>query len=292
MRDKNKHHEYLEERVDLSTLKLVTSACVHSVKTESELISLLKAFKDKKRKYRVIGAGSNIVLGRKLDFDLIKLNFSQEENELKEYRESYLLPASTLIGEMTAHALKFGVKGWEIFTGIPGTLGGSVFMNAGTRLGEIGDLIEEVHIVSGAGEKRIIKTESSSFSYRKNNFLKDGDIITFIRIKSLGVDNNIKDAIKKYLSYRAETQPQKVKTCGCMFKNPSGKLGAGKCLDLIGLKGFSYRGLKISTVHGNFLIHDSGKADIEDVKAMVSFIQDEVYLQLGIQLETEVEFVE
>ena len=127
-----------------TTIKLIASGNVLIVQSEKALEKSLKVIIKNQFTYQMIGWGSNQVLTGNKDL-YIKLDFPRTK-ELSEYREKYNLSATTSLISMTTAAKKFGLKGWDVFTGIPASLGGAIFMNAGTSLGEIAPLVESVKI--------------------------------------------------------------------------------------------------------------------------------------------------
>lgn len=244
--------------------------------------------------YRVIGWGANMLIPQTSDRPYIHLDFDFDRIIFEEAHEQYVLPASVSLATLTSHANKFGLKGWEVFTGIPASLGGAVFMNAGTNLGEIGSVVDEVWLVNKNGEERLIKIDKNSFSYRHNHFVETGDVIYQVRLKHFGQDLAISKKIKEYLEMRTRTQPLKEFTCGCIFKNfEDSSRGvtcrAGLFIDIMGLKGLTYKNLQVSLKHANFM-ENSGESTYEDVLTFITMIKNEMKLQYGVSFETEVEY--
>jgi UDP-N-acetylmuramate dehydrogenase len=161
-------------------------------------------------------------------------------------------------------------------------------MNAGTNLGEIGSIVKEVRIITKTGTEKLIMIDKKSFGYRKNNFIIEGDIIVEARLIHFGIDETISQKIRDYLEMRNRTQPLKESTCGCVFKNHETSL-AGKSMDLLGLKGFTYKNLQVSLKHANFM-ENKGDSSCEDVIEMITILKAELKLQYGISFETEVEY--
>ena len=280
----------LQLQVDLTsytTFKLNSVGDVIEVQTIEALQKLLPVLNKYKKKYLVVGWGANQILPAKCEELVIHLNFSFDPSYFETQRNEYQLPASLGLNHMTAHAVKFGLTGWEVFTGIPASLGGAIYMNAGTNLGEIGSLIKSVQIVTPDGSLREEKITSESFSYRKNHFVKMGEIIVGAIVFHRGSDMAIAQKIKDYLEYRKKTQPLATKNCGCVFKNPMKELPAGKLIDLLQLKGVGTEQLRISPKHGNFM-ENSGKASWEDFQKLLNLIQIEMNTFYGIEFELEV----
>jgi UDP-N-acetylmuramate dehydrogenase len=277
-----------------STMRLDATGNLITVKTLDALKKITKRLTDNNISYRTLGWGANLLLPIHSKDPYLQLDFAFEKNILDNAQTEYLLPASVSLATLTSHANKFGLKGWEVFTGIPASLGGAIFMNAGTNLGEISTIVKEVYLVTKNGEEKLIKIDKHSFNYRKNNFVDHGDVIYQARLIHLGIDEAISKKIREYLEMRTRTQPLKEWTCGCIFKNfhdldRGVTCRAGLFIDIMGMKGFSIKNLQISPKHANFM-ENRGVSTDEDVKRMIGLLQKEIKLQTGVSFEPEVEF--
>lgn len=273
-----------------STMRLVATGDLITVRSLDALKILLSKFEKNNISYRMIGWGANQLLPRTSNIPYLTLDFPFDKSYLDEVREVYELPASVSLSILSSHAVKNGLKGWEVFTGIPASLGGAIFMNAGTNLGEICSILKEVRIVKKNGEEKNINVEKSSFSYRKNHFLEEGDIIVSAKLFHKGQSAEITEKIKDYLALRNRTQPLKESTCGCIFKNSSKNSAicrAGMFIDIIGLKGFTYNNIQISPKHANFMVNLGG-ANFDDITKAIEMVKKELRLQYGVDFETEV----
>lgn len=270
-----------------STMRLMSQGYIAIVQSKDALRDLLIFLHQEKLPYQAIGWGANTILPQKMKQLLIKLDFSWSKEMLSEFKESYRLPASFPLNQLTSAARRFNFKGWEVFTGIPASLGGAVFMNAGTSLGEIGSLVKKVWVIDPKGNEKEYVMNEKSFSYRKNHFLKDGEIIVEIELSHFGEDKEVSTTIVNYLKMRTETQPLNEKTCGCMFKNTQGQIPTGKGIDELGLKGKRIGNLRVSPIHGNFM-ENLGGASEEDVKNLVQYIQEEFEKHYGFKPQLEV----
>lgn len=270
-----------------TTFRLNSRGDLLEVETEEGLRSALKVLKRHHRDYLVVGWGANQILPAINDKIVIHLKFAFDQSVLEEARETHELPSSVGLNYLTAHAVKFGLKGWEVFTGIPASLGGAIYMNAGTNLGEIGPLIESVRLMDSEGGIREEKITPASFSYRKNHFVREGEIIISAKMIHLGIDEAIPEKIKAYMDYRRKSQPLATKNCGCVFKNPMKEIPAGKLIDLLGLKDFSIGSLRVSPKHGNFMENQSG-ATWDQFRALVEAINFQANHFYGIEFELEV----
>lgn len=273
-----------------STMRLKAYGDLITVGSVEALSSVLKKLKESKIEFIVLGMGANQLLKRESSLPYLMIKFPFDKNSLNEKKEIYTLPASVRLSVLTSHASKFALKGWEVFTGVPATLGGAIFMNAGTGLGEIGELVTKVWLMNSNGESRCVEINKSSFSYRKNNFVEAGEVIYQVEMKHFGEDSEVTEVIRKYLGRRNATQPMKEKTCGCVFKNSNFDglpCPAGKFVDIIGLKGLQVGGIRISDIHGNFM-ENCDDATYDDVVALINIVQREMKLQFGVDFELEV----
>lgn len=273
----------------LTTMRLNSVGHLVEVKNLQALLYVLETLSKHNCNYEVLGKGSNSLLKEFSEIPYLKLNFDYDQNILKQIGPTYILPASIPLSRLTSHAIDFGLKGWEVFTGIPASLGGAIYMNAGTNLGAIGSIVVQVWVVSSCGKLKNIKIEKNSFSYRRCHFLDKGDVIYQVELTHLGQDDSIPRLIREYLKKRKQTQPLDQATCGCMFMNDESRnIRAGQMIDLLGLKGLTVNGVVVSHVHSNFFEHRSQCAAYKDVIELMESVNREVYMNLGIEFGQEV----
>lgn len=284
----------LERHADLkrmSTMRLNSHGDLIKIATVEALQKTLLMLNSEGLKYRVLGWGANALLPEENDSIYLKLALEFDKSYLDSPRDSYHLPASVSLSVLSSHAVKFGLRGWDVFTGVPASLGGALFMNAGTNLGEIKDVVEKVYIATSKGELITKVIGEGDYSYRKNHFLKEGDVIYAADLKHLGLDPEVSTKIKDYLALRNRTQPLKEFTCGCIFKNAHGydrSCRAGHHIDIMGLKGTRLGGVEVSPKHANFMVNRA-EATRTEVEGLISLLQKEMKMSLGIDFETEVE---
>lgn len=278
----------VKENADLTamtTMRLHSRGTLIEILDVEALSKLLPLLQQNNISYLLLGWGANQLLPSVVPGVVLHLKMPViSQDELK---AEYEFPASIGLNQLTSLALKFGLKGWEVFTGIPASLGGAIYMNAGTNLGEIGKLIRKVTIACPDGTIRTETITEKSFSYRKNHFVKNGEVIVGATITHHGADQNIGQKIKDYLEYRKNTQPLATRNCGCVFKNPRPQLPAGKLIDLLGLKDLKMGDLRVSPKHGNFM-ENTGKADWDQFSSLLSIIRHEMDVWYGIEFELEV----
>ena len=270
------------------SLKLTGLGHIIEIQTESALKEVVTLLRRKQVDYGIVGWGANQILREGRVY--LKLDLEGNYQGLKEIQEEYKIPASYSLNKMTAFAIKMGLKGWEVFTGVPASLGGAVAMNAGTRYGEIGELVKYVRYLSLEGRYIDRQVSASDFKYRGNLFLKPGEIITEVTLIDRGQDMVVAENIKSYLKKRVEEQPLNAYTCGCVFKNlevGSTKFLAGKTVDELGLKGFRYKNLRVSPMHGNF-IENLGGASVQEFLELIDLLKKYIWKRKGIEFELEV----
>ncbi len=270
-----------------STMRLKAVGVLITCHSISACSYLIHFFQENKIQYRILGWGANQIIHNDASWVYVKIEFPLKKEYLEVYRNSYTLPANTPLSLLSVIAKKHGLRGWEIFTGIPATLGGAIAMNAGTRLGEFGQLVEEVKILTKEGTLKDIIIDKNSFKYRGNCFLRDGDFIISAKITHFGQDPSVEKEITDYLKLRNKTQPISQKTCGCVFKNFSPSFSAGQAIDSLALRGFLHKDLEISPKHCNFF-ENRGNATTQSFLELSGFTAEMLERFCGIKFELEV----
>ena len=229
--------------------------------------------------YRVIGAGSNLLVSDEgISERVIKLGASFNSIKTFAGKVDMWLGAATPLPGLVRRATELGLSGLEGLLGIPAVLGGAIAMNAGTRFGEISNILQEVELFTGK-DFEVLPVEALNMSYRYSEVPK-GMIITRARLK---LTPSTTERVKAYLNKvdKARQGQPKVKSAGCAFKNPKGS-SAGKLIDEAGLKGLCVGQAMVSHEHGNFIVNLGG-ATAKDVITLLEKIQK----QLRIPLEVE-----
>jgi UDP-N-acetylmuramate dehydrogenase len=183
-----------------------------------------------------------------------------------------------------------GYKGLEFAGGIPGSVGGSVFMNAGAHGAEMADIIKKALILFPDGTMKWLSNEELGFSYRTSVLQEKGGIcVEAVLTLDQGSKDEIMAALKKNKDYRRQTQPWNFPCCGSVFRNPLPNY-AGQLIESSGLKGTKVGGAQISDMHANFIVN-TGEATAQDVLDLIDAIKKKVKEEKGIELETEVEII-
>jgi UDP-N-acetylmuramate dehydrogenase len=190
----------------------------------------------------------------------------------------------TLIG----HAIRRSLAGLEWAAGIPGTVGGCLVMNAGTRLGEMKDSVKAVRLVTMKGEVVDLPAASIPFEYRKARLPKGIVVGVWLQLQQ-GLRADIAKVVKDYLHYRRDTQPLTMPSAGCVFKNPRND-SAGRLVEAAGVKGLRVGDAEVSTKHGNFIVN-RGHASAAQVIALIGKVRRLIKRKAGVKLDLELKIV-
>lgn len=183
-------------------------------------------------------------------------------------------------------ACENGLTGLEFSSGVPGSIGGGVFMNAGTKYGSYGDILEELRLFSFSAGPIQLKREQLYFGYREQTAVKDAVIVWVTFRLRRGVKETIRAEIDRIITERTDKQPLGHPSCGSTFKNPPG-FSAGRLIERSGLKGLRVGGAEISQKHANFILN-TNNAKAADITTLMDIIVCSVRSRSGITLEPEV----
>ncbi|MFR2266286.1 MAG: UDP-N-acetylmuramate dehydrogenase, partial [Clostridium sp.] len=186
--------------------------------------------------------------------------------------------------------MEHSLTGFEFACGIPGTIGGAVFMNAGAYNGSMSDVVESIEVISEDGEIKTLSKEELDFGYRSSAVMKKGYIVLSATLDlKHGEVKTIREMITDLTEKRESKQPLEYPSAGSTFKRPEGYF-AGKLIQDAGLKGYEMNGAAVSSKHSGFVINKGG-ARAKDILNLIKHIQDEVKKQFGVDLHTEVRIV-
>lgn len=252
------------------------------------LVKLLKYLDHNNIKHKVIGNGSNLIFLGDYNGVLIKLD---KLNNIEINDEYIKAGAGASLICLALKCSKLGLTGMEFATGIPGTVGGAVYMNAGAYNESMSDIIESVKVLDDNYNIKELTNHDLMFNYRDSLLQHKKYICLEVSIKlSKGDIDSILELIEKRKQKRIETQPLEYPSAGSVFRNPEGE-SAWKLVEGIGYKGKSIGGAKVSEKHANFIIN-AGNADGKDIKELIDEIKKEVKIKYNIDLKAEQEFVE
>lgn len=185
-------------------------------------------------------------------------------------------------------AVERGMQGLEFSSGVPGTIGGGLFMNAGTKYGCYGDILREVRLYDFESGPRQFRTDPSQFGYREQKLVSPRTLVCWATfgLRPGGDRAALRAEVERIIAERAAKQPLDFPSCGSTFKNPPG-FSAGRLIEKAGLKGRSVGGAEISLKHANFILNKGG-ATAADILALIQLCQREVRAQFSVDLEPEV----
>ncbi|HAL62814.1 MAG: UDP-N-acetylmuramate dehydrogenase [Firmicutes bacterium] len=252
-----------------------------------EIVECIKYAKKKNIPYFVIGNGSNILVSDKGIRGLV-IKISGEFSRYEICGDIIKAQSGVLLSVLAKAAQKDSLSGMEFASGIPGTLGGAVYMNAGAYGGEMSDIVKSVTYLENGEIKKI--ENGFDFGYRKSLFAKIGAVVLEAELQlKKGNTDEIKAKMEDYKVRRTEKQPLNFPSAGSVFKRPEGHF-AGGLIEDAGLKGFETGGAKVSEKHAGFIIN-TGDATASDVLKLIKHIQKTVKEKYGVELETEVKLM-
>lgn len=262
-----------------------------------ELAGLIKYFELNGIAYFVIGNGSNLLvsddgfrgavidIGRNDGTEFTMLGYEWQDDKL--YIDA---GAGCLLSAAGRIAAGIGATGFEALSGIPGCIGGACIMNAGAYGSEMKDVVKSVVTVSRRGEIKELSADEISFRYRGSSLMDEGLIVARAQlVLERGEKKSIESRMEELLQQRREKQPLEFPSAGSTFKRPEGHF-AGKLISDAGLKGLRIGGAQVSEKHAGFIINKEG-ASSADIYSLIKTVQQRVYEEYGIKLETEVRLI-
>ena len=255
-----------------------------SVKSVDEIIELIEYAKNKQIPYLVVGNGSNILVSDKGIRGLV-IRISNDFSDFEIAGDVIKAKSGALLSTLSKAALSESLSGMEFASGIPGSLGGAICMNAGAYGGQMSDVVKSVTYLENGEVRKLDK--DFGFGYRKSIFADLGVIVLEAELQlKKGEFDEIKAKMDDFKDRRNEKQPLNLPSAGSVFKRPEGYF-AGKLIEDAGLKGFRIGGALVSEKHAGFIVN-TGNATCSDVVALIKHIQKTVKEKFGVELETEV----
>lgn len=253
-----------------------------------ELQRLIIYIRERGLPYFILGRGTNLLV---MDGGIRGVVIDLKGFNKLEVRDGGFIycGAGIPLAKLVYFAMEKSLAGLEFASGIPGSVGGAIVMNAGAAEGEMKDVVEAITLITEDGVIKEVKKESLGFSYR-NLSLPKGSIVLGASFKlRAGNKEAIKETIHQLLQTRKTKQPLDLPSAGCIFKNPpSGS--AGRVIDEVGLKGLQFGGARVSELHANFIVNN-GNATAKDILSLVDDVMEKVYEKRGISLEPEIKIV-
>jgi len=281
--------KYDEPMMNHTSFKVGGKAdCFVVVNSEMELIQILKYLKENNIQFFIMGNGSNLLVSDNgIRGVVIKLG-----DEFKKFfcDGNYItVGASCSMNALAQEALSNSLTGFEWAFGIPGSVGGAVFMNAGAYGGSMEDVIEKTIYLDEEFNICTLDKEGHNFGYRRSSF-KSGEIKGIILKSVIKLQEGKKEEIwanmQKYIGARIDKQPLNMPSAGSVFKRPDGHY-VGKMIEELGLKGFSIGGAQVSKKHAGFIVNKCN-ATSKDIKELIKYIKNKVKEEYDVELETEI----
>ena len=253
---------------------------------EKELEIILNTIDD--MNYEIIGAGSNILV-RDKGFNGIIFKLGKNFNKITLQKSFIEVGAGMLDINLAKFAQLNKIKNFEFYSGIPGSIGGAIKMNAGCYGFETKDILKDINIINSNGELKNLTKDQIKLSYR-NSSLQNGDIVTSANFfYSYGDKIKINQKINEIKINREDSQPLKTKTSGSTFKNPENNYAA-KLIEMSDCKGLNVGDAYVSDKHANFIINTKN-ATASDIEELGNRIIDKVFNKFNIKLEWEIKIV-
>lgn len=259
------------------------------IQTPEELKKILKIIKNQEVPLTIIGNGSNILVSDS-GIKGIVLKIEINTFELNTQTAHLKVGSGVKLGFIVQKCLKNGIAGFEFASGIPGTIGGAIRMNAGAHGREMKDVITTVTYMDRNGEVFTIQNEEAKFEYRNSLFAHKDYIILEVEMQlEKGNPEEIQAKMTEYATYRKEKQPIEYSSAGSTFKRGTDFITA-KLIDECGLKGYQIGGAQISEKHAGFIINKEN-ATAEDVIKLMEYTKEQVYKKFGKIIEPEIEIL-
>lgn len=260
--------------------------CFVKIENENQLIAVLTWLKQREIPYYVLGNGSNLLVSD-AGFRGVILQIADKMNRIEVIGEEIIADAGVTMSRVARTAWEHGLEGLEFASGIPGTIGGGVTMNAGAYGGEMCQVVAAVRVVDDKGQVLEIPVDEMAFGYRTSVIKSNPYVVTSVRFKlQAGDKDQIKARMDDFAARRRDKQPLEYPSAGSTFKRPEGHF-AGKLIMDAGLAGMQIGGAQVSEKHCGFVIN-TGDATSADVRTLIGQVQEKVKGQFGVDLEPEV----
>lgn len=259
-------------------------------KNVDNLIKLMKILKSQNIKHKVLGLGSNVLFSDEV-YDGVIIRLSELDHLEFFGRNKVRVGAGYSLMKLSLLTAKKGLAGLEFASGIPGTVGGAVFMNAGAYKSDMGYVVTEVKVLTPDLKIITLENKELNFHYRTSFLQTHPGYICLEAVLKLtkGDKNALDEVIKERRQRRMESQPLEYPSAGSVFRNPEGMF-AGKLIEDLGLKGKTIGGAMVSEKHANFIINYK-KAKGKDIKRLIELVHQKVLEEYDVDMKIEQEFV-
>lgn len=253
----------------------------------SDIVETIKICRENSIKFFVIGNGSNLLVPDE-GYNGVIIKLKSEFSTIQVEGEYLIVNSGAKLSEVYTVAYENSLTGFEFASGIPGTIGGAIYMNAGAYGGEMKDIVKSVQVLDLDNfELRELKNEELEFSYRKSIIQRKNYIVTTIKLKlQKGNKEEINAVYEDLRERRNSKQPLNFGSAGSTFKRPEGHF-ASKLIEDAGLKGYHINDAWVSEKHSGFIVN-KGNASFKEVMELIEYVQKVVFEKFGVKLETEV----
>ncbi len=263
--------------------------CFISVNSVEQIQQATNFCKENNIPFMIMGNGSNMLVSD-AGINGVVIQLSKGFSDCKIEGTTVYAQSGILLSALASKLLNEELSGFEELSGIPGTLGGAIFMNAGAYGGEIKNVVTSIDYIDKDGNLKTISADEAGFGYRKSIFQQNGAIIIGATLElKKGNKEEIKQKINEYTKRRNDKQPINMPSAGSTFKRPEGHF-AGKLIEDCNLMGVSIGGAKVSEKHAGFVVN-TGNATAKDVMALIEHIQNTVFEKFNVKLEPEVKII-
>lgn len=265
--------------------------CMVQPQNKEQLRSVLRVLSESGVDYMVMGNGSNILV-KDSGYKGVIVKMGDAFGQITIEGDELTAGCGTLMSKVANAALEESLTGFEFASGIPGSLGGAVFMNAGAYGGEMKNIIKKVDVISKDGiSEYTMLCEDLNMSYRHSVLHETGDIAVSVTLQlEKGDQEAIRSEMKELAAKRNSKQPVHLPSAGSFFKRPEGYF-AGKLIQDAGLKGLSVGAAQVSPLHSGFIVNNGG-ATATEILQLMEIVQATVMEQFGVKLEPEVRIIE
>lgn len=263
--------------------------CMVEIEDAGQLAKLLRYMNQVECPFTVVGNGSNLLVSDK-GYQGVILLIGKKMSEIRVEGNRIYAQAGASMAQIASAAQKSGLTGLEFASGIPGTVGGGVVMNAGAYGGELAQVVKEVHVISIEGEELCLDNDTMEFGYRRSILRENPFVVTEIVTElQPGDPGQIKAKMDELAAKRREKQPLEYPSAGSTFKRPEGYY-AGELIMKAGLRGFQIGGARVADKHCGFVVN-MGNATAADVMDVICEVQSRVKECFGVNLEPEIVFL-
>ena len=272
-----------------TTFRIGGPADIYIEPDYASIIPLVQYLKEQDVPFMVIGNGSNLLVSDE-GIDGVVISLGKNSDGITISGDTMVVEAGAMLSAVDNAAADAGLTGLEFASGIPGSIGGAVYMNAGAYGGEIKDVIESVLVLTENLEKKVMTAEDLHMSYRHSSLMEEGGYVLSAVLKlSKGDKEEIKAEIADIREQRIAKQPLNFPSAGSTFKRPEGYF-AGKLIDDAGLRGYSVGGAQVSEKHCGFVVN-KGDAKAADVLKLMKDVDSKVFEMFGVHLSPEVRII-